>query len=71
MRAGSGILHDEGADGVLRREGGRMHGLQLWINLPQGRKMSPPPIGRSTGATSLKSREMARRSGSSPAPWKA
>ncbi len=42
MRAGSGILHDEGADEVLRREGGRVHGVQFWINLPQGRKMSPP-----------------------------
>ena len=49
MRAGSGILHDEGADAVIRRDGGRLHGLQLWINLPQGRKMSPPAyrqIGR-------------------------
>ncbi len=42
MRAGSGILHDEGADEVIRREGGRIHGLQFWINLPRAFKMSPP-----------------------------
>ncbi len=42
MRAGSGILHDEGADEVIRREGGRIHGVQFWINLPKGKKMSRP-----------------------------
>ena len=42
MRAGSGILHDEGADEIMRRDGGRINGLQFWINLPKGRKMSPP-----------------------------
>ena len=42
MRAGSGILHDEGADEIIRRDGGRINGLQFWINLPKGRKMSPP-----------------------------
>lgn len=42
MRAGSGIMHDEGADEALRRDGGRYQGVQFWINLPKGRKMSPP-----------------------------
>ena len=42
MRAGSGILHDEGADETLRRNGGRMHGAQFWINLPKAHKMSAP-----------------------------
>ena len=42
MRAGSGILHDEGADDVLRRDGGRMHGAQFWINLPKPHNMSAP-----------------------------
>jgi len=42
MRAGSGVLHDEGADEAMRRDGGRSHGVQFWINLPRGRKMSPP-----------------------------
>lgn len=42
MRAGSGILHDEGADEVTRRDGGRIEGVQFWINLPKGRKMSEP-----------------------------
>jgi redox-sensitive bicupin YhaK (pirin superfamily) len=42
MRAGSGILHDEGADEALRTHGGLYEGVQFWINLPKGRKMSPP-----------------------------
>jgi redox-sensitive bicupin YhaK (pirin superfamily) len=42
MRAGRGIMHGEGADEAMQREGGRMHGAQFWINLPRGRKMSPP-----------------------------
>lgn len=42
MRAGSGILHDEGADEALRTHGGTYEGVQFWINLPKGRKMSPP-----------------------------
>jgi redox-sensitive bicupin YhaK (pirin superfamily) len=49
MRAGSGILHDEGADKALRTHGGLYEGVQFWINLPKGRKMSPPAyraIGR-------------------------
>lgn len=38
MRAGSGILHDEGRD----HPGGPSHGFQLWVNLPKELKMSPP-----------------------------
>lgn len=42
MTAGSGLVHSEmpGADFV--RQGGRMHGFQLWINLPRKDKMLPP-----------------------------
>ena len=46
MRAGSGILHDEGADPALKRDGGRVHGVQFWINLPRGKKLSPPAYRR-------------------------
>ena len=39
MTAGSGILHEE----MPRGDGqGRMHGFQLWANLPSSLKMTPP-----------------------------
>ena len=42
MTAGSGVLHKEGPSEETRRRGGTMHGLQLWVNLPSGRKMIDP-----------------------------
>ncbi len=39
MTAGSGILHQEMPQGDL---GGRMHGFQLWANLPASLKMTTP-----------------------------
>ena len=39
MTAGSGIIHQEMPKGDA---GGRMHGFQLWGNLPSSLKMTPP-----------------------------
>ena len=39
MTAGSGILHQEMPKGDLK---GRMHGFQLWANLPSSLKMTAP-----------------------------
>jgi len=39
MTAGSGILHQEMPQGDSR---GRMHGFQLWANLPSSHKMTDP-----------------------------
>jgi redox-sensitive bicupin YhaK (pirin superfamily) len=39
MTAGSGIVHQEMPQGDER---GRMHGFQLWVNLPAALKMTPP-----------------------------
>src|SRR5262249_32926284 len=39
MTAGSGIIHQEMPKGD---EAGRMHGFQLWANLPSSLKMSAP-----------------------------
>jgi hypothetical protein len=39
MTAGSGILHQEMPQGDAR---GRMHGFQLWANLPSNMKMTSP-----------------------------
>ena len=42
MRAGRGIVHDEGADPEARKKGGLTHGIQLWINLPKGHRDADP-----------------------------
>ena len=42
MTAGSGVLHKEGPSGAAQHTGGRMHGLQLWVNLPAAKKMIAP-----------------------------
>jgi redox-sensitive bicupin YhaK (pirin superfamily) len=42
MTAGSGILHDEVPTETFRRNGGRSHGVQLWVNLPAALKFTPP-----------------------------
>ena len=42
MTAGAGILHDEMPTEELVSKGGLFHGVQLWVNLPQTLKMTPP-----------------------------
>ena len=42
MTAGSGILHDEVPTEEFVRAGGRMHGVQLWVNLPAALKFTAP-----------------------------
>lgn len=42
MTAGAGILHDEMPPEALVRTGGLFHGIQLWVNLPQRLKWTPP-----------------------------
>ncbi len=42
MTAGSGILHDEMPPDELVDTGGLFHGIQLWVNLPQKLKWTPP-----------------------------
>ena len=42
MTAGSGVVHSEMPPEKLRREGGRVHGFQLWVNLRAADKMIPP-----------------------------
>lgn len=57
MTAGAGIIHSEMPSADIRRDGGRVHGFQIWINLPAADKMRRPryqelaarniPLGRS------------------------
>ncbi len=42
MTAGSGVVHSEMPSGQMMQRGGRMHGFQLWVNLPAAQKMIPP-----------------------------
>lgn len=42
MTAGSGIVHSELPTEKILRNGGRVHGFQLWVNLPQKAKMHRP-----------------------------
>jgi len=42
MTAGAGVVHSEMPSARIRKEGGRVHGFQLWVNLPQRDKMMRP-----------------------------
>ncbi len=42
MTAASGILHKEYHEAEWARAGGRMHMMQLWVNLPAANKMEEP-----------------------------
>jgi redox-sensitive bicupin YhaK (pirin superfamily) len=42
MTAGAGVVHSEMPDPSFVRTGGRVHGLQLWVNLPRRDKMIAP-----------------------------
>jgi quercetin 2,3-dioxygenase len=42
MTAGAGVVHSEMPGTDLARKGGRMHGFQLWVNLPKRDKMMKP-----------------------------
>src|SRR5579863_9277069 len=42
MTAGSGVVHSEMPSARIRQKGGRVHGFQIWVNLPARDKMSKP-----------------------------
>ena len=42
MTAGAGVIHSEMPAREFAREGGLMHGFQLWVNLPPRDKMMKP-----------------------------
>ncbi|RFU48175.1 pirin family protein [Paraburkholderia sp. DHOC27] len=42
MTAGAGVVHSEMPDPEFVRTGGRVHGLQVWVNLPRSDKMIAP-----------------------------
>ena len=42
MTAGSGVVHSEMPEAEFAAKGGRLHGFQIWVNLPAREKMVPP-----------------------------
>ncbi len=42
MTAGSGVVHSELPTDDMMKQGGHMHGFQLWVNLPAAKKMVRP-----------------------------
>jgi redox-sensitive bicupin YhaK (pirin superfamily) len=42
MTAGAGVVHSEMPSRRIREEGGRVHGFQIWVNLPARDKMTRP-----------------------------
>jgi redox-sensitive bicupin YhaK (pirin superfamily) len=42
MTAGAGVVHSEMPSTRLQTDGGQLHALQLWVNLPAADKMTPP-----------------------------
>ena len=42
MTAGRGIVHSEMPSRAMRQRGGRMHGFQIWVNLPSHDKLTAP-----------------------------
>jgi redox-sensitive bicupin YhaK (pirin superfamily) len=50
MTAGRGIFHEEYHEEAFTRRGGRMHMMQLWVNLPSKDKTAPPAYQPITSA---------------------
>jgi redox-sensitive bicupin YhaK (pirin superfamily) len=42
MTAGAGVIHSEMPVARIREHGGRVHGFQIWVNLPASDKRAPP-----------------------------
>ena len=42
MTAGAGIIHSEMPSQQIREKGGRVHGFQVWVNLPRRDKLMRP-----------------------------
>jgi quercetin 2,3-dioxygenase len=51
MTAGRGVVHSEMPSARVRKDGGRVHGFQLWVNLPARDKMTDPRYQDVSAAT--------------------
>ena len=50
MTAGGGIIHSEMPSQKIQTDGGRVHGFQIWVNLPAKLKMTRPRYQEVSGA---------------------
>jgi len=50
MTAGRGVIHSEEPSQEFQKTGGTLHGVQLWVNLPQRDKMTQPHYQEIPGA---------------------
>jgi len=50
MTAGRGVVHSEMPSARILREGGRVHGFQIWVNLPARLKMTQPRYQEMAGS---------------------
>jgi len=50
MTAGAGVVHSEMPSEQFQKSGGKLHGFQLWVNLPQRDKMVKPRYQEIPGA---------------------
>jgi hypothetical protein len=50
MTAGAGIVHSEMPSARIQEKGGRVHGFQIWVNLPARLKMTRPRYQEIPGA---------------------
>jgi redox-sensitive bicupin YhaK (pirin superfamily) len=50
MTAGAGIVHSEMPSREIREKGGRVHGFQIWVNLPAKLKMTRPRYQEVSGS---------------------
>jgi redox-sensitive bicupin YhaK (pirin superfamily) len=65
MTAGRGVVHSEMPTAAIREQGGRIHGFQVWVNLPARDKMMAPryqevPAARIPEGTSADGRARVR-----------
>ncbi|MCS6896723.1 MAG: pirin family protein, partial [Nitrospira sp.] len=42
MTAGAGVVHEEMHESTWAKQGGTLHAIQLWVNLPRTYKMAAP-----------------------------
>ena len=61
MTAGAGLVHSEMPGSELQRTGGRLHGFQLWVNLPRQDKMVEPQYQELPGSRIPAAWDAARR----------
>ncbi len=53
MTAGRGITHSERFDGPIRDHGGRLHGIQAWVALPEALEETDPSFAHHNGPGDL------------------